>query len=179
MLMHSPSKSTTLALTALLCCALAGGVLSAQCGGGGSQRLEAGFTIPGLAGAAETHEAKLTVNGADSGLTVNMMKPGSKYAMITWPQTNTDGSVELKTFSIHIYHLSRYSRTGHAFAYYVMAAPGSPPDAQGHTSEVACMSTYAFFDVDGSGKFKVKEAANFYHPPQAPAWTEDPLNRRD
>jgi hypothetical protein len=130
-----------------------------------------GWIVPGVVGAtAKSSRAKYKTS--DSSVYVTLMTPGQESATVTRLQCSKSqpDATEVQTIDVEALQLWKFDLDGKVFAYGVTAGWMGREDRTGRLIELGTAEDLLFYDVDGTGKFKLMKRASFPFVPDIPRW---------
>lgn len=128
-----------------------------------------GWVIPGVEG-ARIKGQRMAFNNLP-GVYVTMLEPVTSESTITdvWCSGDHNGRIEVEDRSIRILNLWSFDLGGRKFAYGL--SYGVDVINNGKRVPVGASAALMFYDVDGSGRFKVLRGAQFpFVPDIVPDW---------
>jgi hypothetical protein len=130
-----------------------------------------GWAIPGLEG-ARIKGQRMAFNNL-AGVYVTMLEPATSESIITdvWCSRDHDGRIEIEDRPIRVLNLWSFDVGGRKFAYGL--SYGVEAIQNGKRIPVGTSAALMFYDVDGSGRFKVLRGAKFpFVPDMVPDWAK-------
>jgi hypothetical protein len=132
-----------------------------------------GWTVPGVEGATlKSPRAEYNVGKMKKGVYVTTMKPGDKPSTVTWLHCSSDlpGVTQIQTIEIEALELRKFDVNGTVFAYGVTAGWMGREDKTGKFVRLGMADDKLFYDIDGSGKFKLMKNADYPFNIEIPSW---------